>query len=106
MSELTVIARAKVKPGQEPVFESAMREVARATHSEPGCLRYAIHRGVEDPSTFVVVERWKSKSDLDQHLASAHVQAFFGKIQPLLAGAPEITAYSLMPEGEPAKGTF
>ena len=75
MSGLTVMARAKAKPGREAELEQAMRAVVVPTHQESGCLRYALHRSLLDPSIFMIVEHWTSKEAVDQHFATAHVQA-------------------------------
>ena len=89
MSEVTVIARAKVKPGHEEEMERAMRENAEATRCEGGCISYAILRG--DDGVFMTVERFQSRSDFDAHMAAPHVQTLLGKIAPLLAAPPEIS---------------
>ena len=75
MSGLTVMARAKAKPGREAELEQAMRAIVVPTHQESGCLRYALHRSLLDPSIFMTVEHWTAKEAVDQHFATAHVQA-------------------------------
>lgn len=97
--ELTVIARSKAKPGREADVERELRRVVGPTHKEAGCLRYAIHRGIDDPSSFLVVERWVSREALDKHLGSAHVQTLFQAVGDLVAGPPEILGYELLLEG-------
>jgi len=104
MKEVTVVARAKAKAGREAEMEKALRKVTEPTHQEAGCRRYAIHRGADDVGTFVVIERWDSKGDLDKHLASAHVQTFFQEINDLLAGPPELLTQELLPLADPRKG--
>ena len=104
MSELTVVARAKAKPGCEAEFERELRAVVGPTHKEPGCLRYALHRSVEDRATFVVIERWASKEALDQHFAAPYVQALLKKVTELLTAPPEIAVFELLPIGLPEKG--
>ncbi len=104
--ELTVIARAKARPGSEKELEAAVMEAVSPTHAEEGCIKYALQRSVEDPSLFVIVERWKSKEALDKHLASAHIAALFTKLPPLLAAPPEIQAFMSVPAGQPAKGNL
>ena len=39
MAGLTVMARAKAKPGREAELEQAMRAVVVPTHQEAGCLQ-------------------------------------------------------------------
>jgi len=104
MSGLTVVARAKAKPGREAELEQAMRAVVIPTHQEAGCLRYAVHRSLLDPSIFMTIEHWTSKEAVDQHFATAHVQALLKKVPELLLQPPDITLYELLPEGQSEKG--
>src|SRR4051812_1437835 len=106
MKEITVTARAKAKPGNEKDLEAALRDVTVLTHAEPGCLRYAVHRDLQDPSSFLIVERWASIEAHESHMKTAHVQALFKKVPALVATTPEILAFEPMPMGNPTKGTL
>jgi len=90
MSEITVVARAKAKPGTEEELERALRVNAEASRNEGGCVSYSVLRG--DDGVFMTVERWRTRADADQHMTTPHVQALFAAIGPLLAAPPEITA--------------
>ena len=89
MSEVTVIARARFRPGTEEEAERALRTNAEASRSEGGCVSYSVLRG--DDGVFMTVERWRTRADADQHMTTPHVQQLFATITPLLADAPEIT---------------
>jgi len=89
MSEITVIARAKTKPGHEDAMERALRENAEASRCEAGCISYSTLRG--DEGVFMTVERWRSHSDFDAHMAAPHVQKLLSTIAPFIAEAPVIT---------------
>jgi quinol monooxygenase YgiN len=88
MSEVVVIAHAKARPGHEAEIEAALRENAEASRGEGGCVSYSVLRG--DDGTFMTVERWKTRGDVDQHMATPHVQKLLGTIVPLLAAPPQI----------------
>jgi quinol monooxygenase YgiN len=104
MAELTVIARAKAKAGREADLERAMRAAVAPSHDEPGCLRYTVHRSLNDPASFVTVERWVSKEAIDRHFVAPHTQALMKQIPELLAEPPDISVFELLPEGRPEKG--
>jgi quinol monooxygenase YgiN len=104
MNGLTVMARAKAKPGREAELEQAMRAVVAPTHQENGCLRYTLHRSMIDPSEFVTIEHWTSKEAVDQHFATPYVQALLETVPDLLMQPPDITLYELLPEGVSEKG--
>ena len=89
MSEVTIIARARVKPGMEEEMERALRTNAETSRCEAGCVSYSILRG--DDGTFMTVERWATRADADSHMTTPHVQTLFETITPLLDGAPEIS---------------
>jgi quinol monooxygenase YgiN len=104
MPELTVVARVKAKPGREADLEREFRAVVGPTHSESGCLRYTLHRSLEDPTLFITIERWSSKEAIDKHFGTPHIQSLLKKAGDLLAAAPEITVFELLPEGQSDKG--
>ena len=89
MSEVTVVARAKFKPGSEVEAERALRVNAEASRFEDGCVSYSVLRG--DDGVFMTVERWRTRADADRHMSTPHVQQLFAAITPLLDGTPEIT---------------
>jgi quinol monooxygenase YgiN len=88
MSEVVVIAHAKARPGREAEIEAALRENAEVSRGEAGCISYSVLRG--DDGTFMTVERWQSRGDVDQHMSTPHVQKLLGTIVPLLAAPPQI----------------
>ena len=89
MSEVTIIARAKAKPGLEEEMERALRENAATSRCEGGCVSYSVLRG--DDGTFMTVERWETREHADSHLTTPHVQTLLHTIAPLLDGPPEIS---------------
>lgn len=104
MNGVTVLARAKAKPGREAELEQAMRAVVIPTHQEAGCLRYTVHRSLVDPSVFITVEHWTTKEAIDEHFATGHVQTLLKHAPDLLAEPPDIQLYELLPEGASEKG--
>lgn len=103
---LTVVARAKAKVGREAELERELRALVNATHREPGCLHYTIHRAIADPTLFIAIERWASREAMAEHLAAPYVQALLQKAAEILSAPPEITVFESLPEGQPEKGSF
>lgn len=90
---VTVVARLKAKPGQEEALRQALLALIPPTREEPGCLQYDLHESADTPGAFVFLESWRSKEDLDTHLARPHLKDFLGKADQLLAEPPEITLW-------------
>lgn len=103
MSELTLVVRMNASPGREAEVERALRAAVAPTHAEPGCLRYALHRGVDEPSVFVLVERWRSRAALDEHMRTPHLVELLATLGELLAEPAAVGRYELVPEGDPQK---
>ena len=104
MSEVTVVAKIRAKLGREGELERALRAIVAPTHAESGCLRYTLHRALEDHSLFITIERWSSKEASDKHFGTPHIQSLLRKSGDLLAAPPEINAFTLLTEGETDKG--
>ncbi len=104
--KITVIARSKAKKGCEKKLEAAIRAVVKPTHEEPGCLKYVLHRSVQDPQSFVVVERWKSQEDLNQHLQTPYILDLFKKLESLVETQPEVHVFEALEEGMPEKTSW
>ena len=99
MAGISVVAKTHAKPGREADVEQALRAVVGPTHQAAGCLFYALHRGVDDPRVFVIIERWASREALDRHFVTPHIQALFAKVPELVAAPPEILVLEHLPEG-------
>lgn len=49
-----------------------LRELRAASQGEPGCVRFEVCRGNDDPSVFVLYETWRDAAALEAHYASEH----------------------------------
>lgn len=88
---LTVIATLPIHEAKAAEFEKVFAELAEKVRAnEPGCERYELCRSTVDPSHYVVVERYADKGALDHHGKTPYFLEAFGKLGPLMAGAPQI----------------
>ncbi len=87
---LTVLAELKVHEGKVDEAQAAFRELMRAVKaSEPGTLVYTIHQRKDDPTTFIVYERYKDDAAFQMHMGNlAQHAAAFGAV---LASGPQAT---------------
>jgi quinol monooxygenase YgiN len=103
-AEVVVAATVQVKPESKDQALSAITTAIQATHGEDGCLAYALHRDTQDPTRFVIIEKWASGDALKEHGETAHLKALFATLGPLLTGAPTIVYTTPVPAGDPTKG--
>lgn len=105
-AELVVVASVELAPGTEHDALAAFADTIRATHEEPGCLSYALHRDTETPTKWMIIERWVSAEALDAHMGQPYVAELFARIGDLAAGPPTIQRLSPVPVGDPEKGVL
>lgn len=85
----------KVRSGSEKSFEDAFTPCVAATRKEPGNLAYYLNRDVDDPSSFMVFERFQSIPALEAHARAPHVAELLKQIGPLLEGPPSVKVYGV-----------
>jgi quinol monooxygenase YgiN len=105
-AEVVVAATVQVRPDAQDEALAAITTAIEATHGEPGCLAYALHRDLEEPARFVILEKWATAAALEEHGATPHLKALFAALGPLLAAPPTITRTAPVPVGDPAKGVL
>jgi quinol monooxygenase YgiN len=104
MVEIVVVGRLIARPGKQDELTEVLSALAARTHAEDGCLLYALHREVDDPDQYAIIERWASPEALRAHLRSDHFAAVIARAEELLAGPPNSVTYRSLPVGDPVKG--
>ena len=91
---IAVVAKEKIKPGQEEAFIACMAEMFELTRQEAGCISYDLYKPENDPEAdFAMVELWESKEALDAHMASEHFQRIIPAGDVYKAAPAEIFIY-------------
>ena len=106
MSRVVVVAIFKAKEGSEDALLQGLDDLVSGSHTEAGCLTYALHRDTSDPSVHVLVEHWTSQVALDSHFQQPYVQAIGPMAAELLAEPPIIRFCTPVPVGDPVKGVL
>lgn len=102
---VTVVALIHVEEGKVPAQLEAFREVSPQVHQEKGCELYAAHVA-EDGQTVVMVERWRTRADLEAHLAGPAI-ARLGELSAGLRSAPtDMYLLDPVPLGDERKGAL
>ena len=87
-----------ITPGEESAFEAVLPEALSVITSAPGCHRAEIHRGIESPSTFLLLVWWDS---VDAHQAFRDSELFGqwrGLVRPHWAELPNVEHFALSAE--------
>ncbi|HET9562202.1 MAG TPA: putative quinol monooxygenase [Propionibacteriaceae bacterium] len=99
-----VVVTAYFRPasGQHDRVVEALRPAIAAVHEEPGCELYAIHDAPD--GTIVMIEKWTSVRDLDDHGVGEAVRALNASLDGLLASPVEVTRLVPLPAGTGEQG--
>lgn len=98
MSKLTVLAKFVAKEERLEEARTFLMSVLAPTRAEKGCINYDLHQDNKEPTHFFLYENWESKADLDAHLASPHLKAYFEIEDQLFAKPANITLASQIGE--------
>ena len=99
---VVVTAYFRPGPGRHDQVVEALRPAIAAVHEEPGCELYAIHDAPD--GTIVMIEKWTSVGDLDDHGAGEAVGALNAALDGLLASPTEVTRLVPLPAGTEDQG--
>ena len=83
--QVLILVTMRARPGAEERLERASREFVRATSGLAGSRGSALHRSVEDPRTWFLIERFASEDSFARHMASDYFARFQAEQASLLA---------------------
>ncbi|MFT3736402.1 MAG: putative quinol monooxygenase [Rhodocyclaceae bacterium] len=78
-SPVIKIARLTGKPGQNQALREALSSLEAATRQEPGCVAFTLFQAITDADSFVLLEHFRDKQALEQHMQLPHTREFFAK---------------------------
>jgi quinol monooxygenase YgiN len=74
MANLQVVAVLTAKPNAVKPVREALLALVEPARSEPGCNSYQLFTSAVDPATFITVETWSSREELNAHYQSPQVR--------------------------------
>ncbi len=95
-SPYTIIGTVVSKPETREELHEILTAFVEPTRAEEGCINYDFHVDAEEPYVFMFYENWRSRTDLDRHLAMTHLKPLFERLDELLARPVEIRNYVML----------
>ena len=81
----------RITPGSETEFERALDQAKEVLAQSPGFRSLKLLRGIEEPSTFMLINEWDA---LDDHIRTFRESDLYSRwrslIGPYFATAPEV----------------
>jgi len=91
MIVITAILKAAEGKGDE--LEQEFKNLVPKVLQDPGTIAYAVHRAMDDPSKFLVYEKYESVEALRAHGSTPHFREFSRATASMVDGRPEIGRY-------------
>jgi len=91
MIVVTAVLKAADDKGDD--LEQEFRKLVPKAMDDPGTVAYVVHRGMDDPTTFFVYEKYENAEALKAHSSTEHFKEFSHAVSSLLAARPEVTLY-------------
>jgi quinol monooxygenase YgiN len=84
----------KVLPEKQLEVTQTLLSMIEPTGKEAGCLSYAVFCDIEDRNSFVLLQEWKTREDLDRHIRSHRFGVLLGT-KTLLGKPPKIQIHTV-----------
>jgi quinol monooxygenase YgiN len=92
-----LVVSIKAKAGMGKALEEAFAPCVAASRKEAGCLAYDLVRDADDPTAYLVYEKFKGVAALDNHLKQGHTVKLLKALEPILDGEIKSGVY-VVPE--------
>ncbi|CDX14112.1 conserved hypothetical protein [Mesorhizobium plurifarium] len=92
----TVIGTIVAKPETREELQAILSGFVEPTRAEEGCINYDFHVDAADLCVFMFYENWRSKDDLDRHLAMPHLKPLFGRLDDLVARPVDVRRFVML----------
>ena len=90
---IRVVAKNYVKPDKVQEFMGLCKNLVEESLKEEGCIEYGLYQDLENSGILTILEEWKDKSSLDEHLNSNHFKEIFPLMSECLEKEAEINVY-------------
>ena len=87
---LQTVSKLYVMEDRVDEFLEVFKGMIEPTQKEKGYIEYEMYQDEEDPSLLIVLEKWESKEDFDNHLKSEHFDKIVPKMVKLMRKEGEL----------------
>jgi quinol monooxygenase YgiN len=77
---ISIVAKFTVNAGEENNFLKLVNDLGITSRAEKGCVEYVLHKDVQKPLTYCILEKWKDQAAIDSHNSSVHFTSTVPKI--------------------------
>jgi len=93
---IAVIAELRFKTESVQQGLQLIKEIMEPSRKDHGCVYYHFHRSPEDPTCFIFVEQWSTKSSWEDHMEAPHLKKIKDRLEPILAEPIKMRWFNLV----------
>ncbi len=97
MADLTYIVVLRAQDGKAELLGADLVDMLTQTRREAGCSLAELNRSSEDPATWMVYERWKSKEAFASHMEQPYTLQFVARMGDLISAPADVRAFIHQP---------
>src|SRR5258706_10874880 len=91
---IVIHVQVSVEAARRNEFLDLAREEVEASHSNPGCVKYACLEDVREQNAFTFYEEWESQQAFDAYVNSEKFQKMSAAYKALMAAPPQSSYYT------------
>jgi len=91
---MIVVAKLKARSGEESKMADSLQDMVSKVEKEEGTLIYTLHQAQNDPTQFLLYEKYTDAQAFKAHSSTPYFKELFGLLKPLMDGTPEIEMYN------------
>ena len=77
--------------------QELLERLATASRKDPGCLRFHVLQRASRKNHFTLIEAWKTRKALDDHVQTVHVREYRDGLHAISGGPLDERLYKLLP---------
>jgi quinol monooxygenase YgiN len=90
---LKVVAKNYVDLNHLDEILTLCKELVELTRLEKGCIGYGVYKDADHPELLTMIEEWKSREDLEEHLHSEHFTRIVPQMSKMMTQAADMNVY-------------
>ncbi|MDB4582604.1 antibiotic biosynthesis monooxygenase [Draconibacterium sp.] len=80
---ISIVAKFIINEGEESNFLALINDLGNASRAEEGCIEYILHKDLDKPLTYCLIEKWKDQDAVDFHNNTQHFTGTVPKIEKI-----------------------
>jgi quinol monooxygenase YgiN len=93
VADLAYIVVLRSQAGKSDMLGAALAEMLGCTRQEPGCTICELHQSSEDPTTWMVYERWRDQESFARHMEQPHTVRFVERMGDLIRDPADVRPF-------------